>query len=107
VAPLDIAPKLSRRFALPGVAGVERMALSALDIALWDALAVAAGLPLATLLGSKPKSVPAYNSSGLGLMSPRPAARFYPPAPRRNTAQRGVEPMLAHLPGMNETHRGF
>jgi len=74
VAPLDIGPKLARRFALLGVAGVVRMALSALDIALWDALAVAAGLPLATLLGAKPKPIPAYNSSGLGLMSPKAAA---------------------------------
>src|SRR5438067_1920161 len=38
--------------------------------AAWDALAIAAGWPLATLLGSTPKRVPAYNSCGLGLMSP-------------------------------------
>src|SRR5262249_523124 len=37
-------------------------------------LAVAAGLPLATLLGAKPRPIPAYNSSGLGLMSPEAAA---------------------------------
>ena len=43
VAPLAIAAKLQRRFALIGVTGVVRMALSALDMALWDALAVAAG----------------------------------------------------------------
>jgi mandelate racemase len=73
-APLEIAAKLARRFALVGVASVVRMALSALDTALWDALAVAAGLPLATLLGARPKAVPAYNSSGLGLMSPEAAA---------------------------------
>jgi mandelate racemase len=74
VAPLDIGVKLARRFALVGVASVVRMALSGLDAALWDALAVAAGLPLATLLGAKPKAIPAYNSSGLGLMSPEAAA---------------------------------
>ena len=74
VAPLDIGAKLARRFALVGVASVVRMALSALDAALWDALAVAAGLPLATFLGAKPKPIPAYNSSGLGLMSPEAAA---------------------------------
>jgi mandelate racemase len=51
-----------------------RMALSALDVALWDARSVAAGLPLATLLGSRPRPIPAYNSSGLGLMSPEAAA---------------------------------
>lgn len=74
VAPLDVARKLERRFALVGVTGLVRMALSALDVALWDALAVAAGLPLATLLGASPRPVPAYNSSGLGLMSPEAAA---------------------------------
>ena len=73
-APLDIAAKLSRRFALVGVASVVRMALSALDTAIWDALAIAAGLPLAALLGASPRPIPAYNSSGLGLMSPEAAA---------------------------------
>jgi mandelate racemase len=74
VAPLELGRKLGRRFALVGVASVVRMALSALDAAAWDALAVAAGLPLATLLGAKPRPIPAYNSSGLGLMSPQAAA---------------------------------
>jgi len=74
VVPLDIMPKLARRFTLAGVTGVVRMALSALDMALWDALAVAASLPLATLLGAKLKPVPAYNSCGLGLMSAEAAA---------------------------------
>jgi mandelate racemase len=74
VAPLDVGAKLARRFALVGVASVVRMALSGLDAALWDALAIAAGLPLATFLGAKPKPIPAYNSSGLGLMSPEAAA---------------------------------
>ncbi len=73
-APLEIAAKLARRFALVGVSGIVRMALSALDVALWDALAVAAGVPLATLLGGKPRGIPAYNSSGLGLMAPEAAA---------------------------------
>jgi len=74
VAPLDIAAKLARRFTLFGVTGVVRMALSTLDAALWDALAVAAGVPLAILLGARPKPIPAYNSSGLGLMQPEAAA---------------------------------
>lgn len=74
VAPLDIGAKLIRRFALVGVSGIVRMALAGLDVALWDALAVAAGLPLATYLGAKPKPIRAYNSNGLGLMSPEAAA---------------------------------
>jgi mandelate racemase len=74
VAPLEIGLKLSRRFALPSLSGVVRMALSALDMALWDALAISTSLPLATLLGGHPKPVAAYNSCGLGLMSPEAAA---------------------------------
>jgi mandelate racemase len=73
-APLDVAAKLARRFALVGVTGVVRMALSALDAAIWDALAVASGLPLATLLGAGPRPIPAYNSNGLGLMPAETAA---------------------------------
>ncbi len=73
-APIEIAAKLERRFALIGVTGVVRMALSALDMALWDALAVAAGKPLAALLGASPRPIPAYNSCGLGLMAPQAVA---------------------------------
>jgi mandelate racemase len=74
VAPVTIAATLERRYALIGVTGVVRMALSALDMALWDALSVAAGLPLATMLGAAPRPLPAYNSCGLGLMGPEAAA---------------------------------
>lgn len=74
VAPVEIATMLGRRFALIGVTGVVRMALSGLDTALWDALAVAANLPLATMLGGSPKPWRAYNSSGLGLIGPDAAA---------------------------------
>jgi len=74
IAPAAFAAKLQRRFALIGVTGIVRMALSAFDVALWDAMAVAAGVPLATLLGAAPRPVRAYNSCGLGLMSPQAAA---------------------------------
>ena len=74
VAPVEIAAMLARRFALIGVTGTVRMALSGLDVAMWDALAVAAGLPLAMLLGSAPKPIRAYNSCGLGLMAPAAVA---------------------------------
>ena len=49
--PLALAKMLSRRFALLGVTGTVRMALAALDIALWDALAISLGQPLAVILG--------------------------------------------------------
>ena len=68
VAPLDLWRKLASRFALIGVQGIVRMALAGLDVAAWDALAIAAGLPLARLIGGEPKPIPAYNSCGLGLM---------------------------------------
>jgi mandelate racemase len=38
-------------------------------VACWDAVAKAAGVPLATLLGAAPRPVRAYNSCGLGLKS--------------------------------------
>jgi mandelate racemase len=50
------------------------MALSALDVALWDALAIASGQPLAVMLGGKLAPVRAYNSNGLGLMEPEAVA---------------------------------
>jgi mandelate racemase len=70
VAPIDLWAKLSRRFTLIGVQGIVRMAMAGFDVACWDALAVAAGKPLAALLGGTPRAIPAYNSNGLGLMPP-------------------------------------
>src|ERR1700722_14931820 len=55
-------------FALAGYQGLALAAVAGLDIALWDALAQAAGLPLAPLLGGTLEPVPAYNSNGLGLI---------------------------------------
>ena len=69
LAPADLWSKLCGRFALIGVQGVVRMAMAGFDMAACDALAIAAGWPLATLLGSAPKPIPAYNSCGLGLMA--------------------------------------
>jgi mandelate racemase len=74
VAPLDLWAALSRRFALIGVQGIVRMAMAGFDVACWDALAIAAGLPLARLLGAQPGRIPAYNSCGLGLMAPEKVA---------------------------------
>ena len=68
VVPLDLWRKLATRFALIGVQGVVRMAMAGLDVAAWDTLAIAAGLPLVRLMGGEPKPVTAYNSCGLGLM---------------------------------------
>ena len=68
IAPAELWSKLAERFALIGVQGIVRMAMAGFDIACWDALAVAAGVPLVRLLGGEPRRIPAYNSCGLGLM---------------------------------------
>jgi mandelate racemase len=69
VAPLTLWSRLAERFALIGVQGIVRMAMSGFDVAAWDALARASALPLATVLGAEPTPIPAYNSCGLGLMA--------------------------------------
>jgi len=50
-----------------GHAGVTIAGLSAIDVALWDAVGKDAGLPLHQLWGSDTTSVPAYATSGLWL----------------------------------------
>jgi len=72
--PTDLWSKLSERFALIGVQGLVRMAMAGFDVACWDALATAAGVPLVRLLGGEPRPVLAYNSCGLGLMPVGPLA---------------------------------
>ncbi len=74
VEPARLAAMLAKRYTLIGVQGIVRMAMSALDVACWDALAHAEGKPLATMLGGRPGPVPAYNSCGLGLMAPEDVA---------------------------------
>ena len=72
IVPADLWSKLARRYKLIGVQGIVRMGMSLFDVAAWDALAQAAGMPLAAFLGATPRAVHAYNSNGLGLM-PAPA----------------------------------
>jgi len=64
VAPLEVEQKLARRFRLLGTQGLIGMALAAIDMALWDALARRQSLCLARLLGGTPKPVPAYGAVG-------------------------------------------
>jgi mandelate racemase len=68
VVPQDLWAKLARRFTLLGVQGITRMAMAGFDVACWDAMSIAANMPLASFLGGSPRSIPAYNSNGLGLM---------------------------------------
>jgi len=74
VAPLEIAAKLARQYKLIGVRGIVSMVIAGVDVACWDALAIAAQAPLATILGSSPKPIPTYNSNGLGLIDPAAVA---------------------------------
>jgi mandelate racemase len=69
-APYSVLEGLSRKYRLLGVTGTVRMALSVIDVALWDAQAIAVGVPLYELLEAAPRAIPAYDSRGLGLMPP-------------------------------------
>jgi mandelate racemase len=64
LAPAEIEQKLSRRFRLLGTQGLVGIALSAIDMALWDALARSHGVPLVRLLGGVAKPIPAYGAVG-------------------------------------------
>jgi mandelate racemase len=65
--PLDDFHNGRRSLNLVGYEGVTMIAVAGLDMAAWDALAKAAGMPLAVLLGGSLAPVPAYNSNGLWL----------------------------------------
>lgn len=67
VAPFDAYRRGTGALHLVGREGVSLIAVSGLDMAAWDALAKAAGLPLAAYLGGTVGPVPAYNSNGLWL----------------------------------------
>jgi len=67
LAPLDAFQANRRALNLVGYEGITMIAASGIDMAIWDALAKAANLPLAILLGGTLGRVPAYNSNGLWL----------------------------------------
>ncbi|WP_369037954.1 MULTISPECIES: enolase C-terminal domain-like protein [Streptomyces] len=65
VAPAERMRDFDRRFKLLGWQGLVGMVVGGLDMALWDALGQAAGLPVVALLGGEPKPLPAYDSYGV------------------------------------------
>ena len=71
LVPFEIERLLTQRFTLLGAVGLVGMAISGIDMAVWDALAIQAKQPLACLLGGQLKPVTAYNSCGLGLTGQR------------------------------------
>ena len=70
VAPLELFDAARKSLHFVGYEGLSLIAASGLDIAAWDALARAAGLPLCVLLGGSLDPVKAYNSNGLWLREP-------------------------------------
>jgi len=68
VAPFEIERKLRSRYALLGVHNMVLFAMAAIDMCAWDALGQALGQPVVRLLGGSPRPVPAYNSTGLGIL---------------------------------------
>jgi mandelate racemase len=64
VVPFDLMAEMDAKFRLLGWQGLVGMAVSGLDMALWDVLGQAAGQPLAKLLGGSPRPIRAYDSYG-------------------------------------------
>jgi mandelate racemase len=64
LAPLDIEQELARRFRLLGAQGLVGIALAAIDMALWDALARGHGVSLVRLLGGAARPIAAYGAVG-------------------------------------------
>jgi mandelate racemase len=64
LAPTEVEQRLAKRFRLLGTQGLVGIALAAIDMALWDALARIHSLPLARLLGGIEKPIRAYGAVG-------------------------------------------
>jgi mandelate racemase len=73
-APVGIERKLQKTFRLLGPQGLTAMATAGIDMAAWDALAKACGMPLVRLLGGERRKIAAYNSCGLGTIGPERVA---------------------------------
>jgi mandelate racemase len=74
LAPIEFYEAARKSLHFVGYEGMSIIAVAGLDMAAWDALARAAGVPLCVLLGGNIGAVPAYNSNGLWLRSPAEAA---------------------------------
>jgi len=70
VAPVELFEAGRKSLHFVGYQGLSLIAVSGVDMAAWDALAQAAGLPLCVLLGGSVGAVEAYNSNGLWLKPP-------------------------------------
>jgi mandelate racemase len=68
LAPLDFFRDAMSKLHLIGRQGVSLIAMAGVDMAVWDALAKAAGLPLAEMLGGTVGPLRTYNTNGLWLI---------------------------------------
>jgi len=68
LAPLDFYRDAMNRLHLIGRQGVSLIVAAGVDMAVWDALAKTAGLPLAELLGGSVGQLRTYNTNGLWLI---------------------------------------
>jgi mandelate racemase len=75
VAPIELFDAARKSLHFIGYEGLSMIAASGLDMAAWDALAKAAGLPLCVLLGGSVGPVKSYNSNGLWLRPPEAVAK--------------------------------
>jgi mandelate racemase len=71
VAPVELYELARKSLHFVGYQGLSMIAVSGLDMAAWDALAKASGVPLCVLLGGSVGPVKAYNSNGLWLQAPK------------------------------------
>jgi mandelate racemase len=74
IAPFELYDAARKSLHFVGYEGMSMIAVSGLDMAAWDALAKAAGLPLCVLLGGSVGPVRSYNSNGLWLREPEAVA---------------------------------
>jgi mandelate racemase len=74
LAPLELYDSARKSLHFIGYGGLSMIAVSGLDMAAWDALAKALGIPLCVLLGGSVGPVKSYNSNGLWLREPEAVA---------------------------------
>jgi mandelate racemase len=65
--PAKVSDYLDSEFRLFGGSGILTMARAAIDMAIWDAISKARGIPLYKFLGGSKSTVSIYQSSGLGI----------------------------------------
>jgi mandelate racemase len=74
LAPTEMFDAARKSLHFVGYEGMSMIAAAGLDMAIWDAVAKAANMPLCVLLGGTVGEVPAYNSNGLWLKDPAAVA---------------------------------